>query len=153
MGRNPGLAWVPSILPLPTSSLRLLGEGRTQRQIFPPAPSSSLWPFFLSLSGLAEAKENRASLALSLSPSLPALGGWFTPSPALARDLALVSSFSRASRSGGPAWAQAGPLTSLHFTSSVLFSPLTQGPVPQFPQLNFVLQVVERSSGRMFSWG
>ena len=55
------------------------------------------------------------------------------PSPTLAQDLALVSSFSRASRSRGPAWAPAGPLTFPHFTSSVFFPPSTQGPVYQSP--------------------
>lgn len=130
------LAW-PGCPPFPPSplSLQLLGEGKTQRWIFPPAPSSSLWPFSLSRLGLAEAKENRASPAHShsLSPSLPAPRRWFTPSPTLAQDLALVSSFSRASRSRGPAWAPAGPLTFPHFTSSVFFPPSTQGPVYQSP--------------------
>lgn len=71
------LAWpgCPPSSPLPCSSLHLLGEGRTQRRIFPLAPSSSLWPSSLSLPGLAEAKENRASPAHSHSLSLTSCSG------------------------------------------------------------------------------
>lgn len=97
----------------------------------PPTP-----PAALPLPGLAEAKENRA-LPLTLPLSLTSCPGKMVdslPPPwALAQDLAMVSSFSRASRIRGPAWAHAGPFTSLHFTLFVCLFFLDPGPVPLFP--------------------
>lgn len=97
----PPLYLLPYLLPAFTSWGKVGHKGR----IFLPAPSSSLWPLFLSLPGLAEAKENRALPQPTLPLSLTSCSGgrWFTPSPPLAQDLALVSSFSRASRIRGPA--------------------------------------------------
>lgn len=116
---------------IPANLTFFLGEGRTQRPDLSTSPI--LLPLaslpLLSWAGRGQRKQS-ASPAHSLSPSLPAPGRWFTPSPALAQDLAMVSSFSRASRIRGSAWAQAGSLTSLHFSFFCVFSRLTQALCP-----------------------
>lgn len=120
--------------PLPRAS-SFWGRGKTQRWIFPPAPSSSLWPFSLSRLGLAEAKENRAS-QLTLTLSLPHFllqERWFTPSPTLAQDLALVSRFLQSFQKQRPRLGSAGPSPFPPFHPHLCFPPSTQGPVYQSP--------------------
>lgn len=74
-GRNCGLASKPSH-PQPSSSLHLLGEGRTQRPDLSTSPTLlPLAPLSPSLPGLAEAKENRALPQLSHSLSLTSCSG------------------------------------------------------------------------------
>lgn len=143
---------------IPANLTFFLGEGRTQRpdpstspfyQPHPPPsglPPSGLSPSPPPWAGRGQRKQS-ASPAHSLTPSLPAQGRWFTPSPALAQDLAMVSSFSRVSRIRGPAWAQAGPLTSLHFPLFCVFSRLTQALCPYLPVVKFCL-----SGGGKIQW-
>lgn len=145
---------------IPTNSTFFLGEGRTQRQ------DLSTSPILLPLASLPLAslplppwagrgqRKQSASPAHSLSPSLPAPGRWFTPSPALAPDLAMVSSFSRASRIRGPAWAQDGPLTSLHFPFFCVFSRLTQALCLYLPVVKFCYSGGKKAFlGVGSSWG
>ena len=67
------VAWPP---PTPPPPLTSWGREGHKGRIFPPAPSSSLWPLSLSLPGLAEAKENKsASPAHSHSLSLTSCSG------------------------------------------------------------------------------
>ena len=149
----PGLGALHS--PDPPPSLHLLGEGETRRWIFPPAPSSSLWPFSLSRSGLAEAKENRASPAHShsLSPSLPAPRRWLLPPPPWLRTWPWCQV--------SPELPEAEALPGLRLDPSPFpISPLLCFSLPQprvlctsLPIVKFSSVASVKSCGRQVSWG